>query len=320
MSPRWTLRTARLVLTPVNGVDLPDLIRIKGDPRVFAVMLRGVRSVTQTHEELARDVIAWGAEGFGIWTIREAGSGGFVGITGLERRPDGRGVALRPRGSRTGAHHRGGAREQYRLAYGAGRHRNAGMFQLRAKRLGDGGIRKRPRRGPASSWHGARRPVSRATSARPSRRGGLLVAPCNAEDDSPPRIERVPGSGSSGETTFGARSCGGRRIRAPCRGNAPAAERAGGWISVWGGSGGSRESERDFDVVRLRIRAVGACRRTPACATGRIDAFTQDSCHAAAYRKPPGDAPDPALLHPIALAPGCAAMFGLPDSGAWPTC
>ena len=104
MSPRWSLRTARLVLTPVSGADLSDLIAIKADPRVFAVMLGGVRTPVQTQAELARDVVAWGAEGFGMWTIREAGSGppgivrpsaGFVGITGLERRPDGRGVALR---------------------------------------------------------------------------------------------------------------------------------------------------------------------------------------------------------------------------------
>ena len=114
MNPRWSLRTARLVLTPVGGADLPDLIAIKADPRVFAVMLGGVRSPAQTQEELARDVVAWGADGFGIWAIREAASGipgsgipgsgipgsgrhraGFVGITGLERRPDGRGVALR---------------------------------------------------------------------------------------------------------------------------------------------------------------------------------------------------------------------------------
>jgi RimJ/RimL family protein N-acetyltransferase len=105
MNPRWILRTARLLLTPVNGADLPDLIAIKGDPRVFAVMLGGVRSSTQTQEELARDVVAWGAEGFGIWAIREASSDApsfnrpaaarFAGITGLERRPDGRGVALR---------------------------------------------------------------------------------------------------------------------------------------------------------------------------------------------------------------------------------
>jgi RimJ/RimL family protein N-acetyltransferase len=104
MNPRWSLRTARLVLAPVGGADLPDLIAIKADPRVFAVMLGGVRTPTQTQEELACDVAAWGAEGFGMWTVREAGSGvprinragaGFVGITGLERRPDGRGIALR---------------------------------------------------------------------------------------------------------------------------------------------------------------------------------------------------------------------------------
>jgi RimJ/RimL family protein N-acetyltransferase len=104
MNPRWSLRTARLVLTPVSGADLADLTAIKADPRVFAVMLGGVRTPTQTQEELARDVVAWGAEGFGIWTIREVGSNpsrtdrraaGFAGIAGLERRPDGRGVALR---------------------------------------------------------------------------------------------------------------------------------------------------------------------------------------------------------------------------------
>lgn len=95
MSPRWSLRTGRLLLTPVNGADLADLAAIKADPRVFAIMLGGVRSFTQTQQELARDVMAWGAEGFGIWAIREHGNGKFAGIAGLERRPDGRGVALR---------------------------------------------------------------------------------------------------------------------------------------------------------------------------------------------------------------------------------
>jgi RimJ/RimL family protein N-acetyltransferase len=95
MSPRWTLRTARLLLTPVSGADLTDLVAIKADPQVFAVMLGGVRSPIQTQQELAADVAGWGAEGFGIWAIREIGNGRFVGITGLERRPDGRGVALR---------------------------------------------------------------------------------------------------------------------------------------------------------------------------------------------------------------------------------
>lgn len=93
MNPLWVLRTARLVLTPVGGVDLPELRAIKGDPRVFAIMLGGVRSPQQTAEELADDVADWGAHGFGIWAIRECGR--FIGITGLERRPDGRGIGLR---------------------------------------------------------------------------------------------------------------------------------------------------------------------------------------------------------------------------------
>ena len=95
MNPLWMLRTPRLLLTPVGGVDLPDLRGIKADPRVFAIMLGGVRTWQQSAEELARDVVAWGADGFGIWTIRAAATSQFVGITGLERRQDGRGIALR---------------------------------------------------------------------------------------------------------------------------------------------------------------------------------------------------------------------------------
>jgi RimJ/RimL family protein N-acetyltransferase len=93
MNPACVLRTARLVLSPVGGSDLPDLRAIKADPSVFAVMLGGVRDHVGTAEDLARDVVAWGRYGFGIWAIREAGR--FVGITGLEHRADGRGVALR---------------------------------------------------------------------------------------------------------------------------------------------------------------------------------------------------------------------------------
>ena len=93
MNPLWILRTARLVLTPVSGADFPDLAAIKADPQVFAVMLGGVRSPQQTAQELADDVTDWGTHGFGTWAIREQGC--FLGITGLEHRPDGRGIALR---------------------------------------------------------------------------------------------------------------------------------------------------------------------------------------------------------------------------------
>jgi RimJ/RimL family protein N-acetyltransferase len=93
MNPLWVLRTARLVLTPVSRADLADLRAIKADPQVFAIMLGGVRSPQQTAEELADEIVGWGANGYGMWAIREAGQ--FLGITGLEQRPDGRGVALR---------------------------------------------------------------------------------------------------------------------------------------------------------------------------------------------------------------------------------
>ncbi len=95
MSPAWTLRTGRLRLIPVAWTDLADLTALKADPRVFAVMLGGVRGPVQTAEELAEDIRFWAARGYGIWTIRDAATGAFQGLTGLMERPDGRGVALR---------------------------------------------------------------------------------------------------------------------------------------------------------------------------------------------------------------------------------
>ncbi|MDR3537455.1 MAG: GNAT family N-acetyltransferase [Acetobacteraceae bacterium] len=95
MNPFWIIHTGRLVLTPVSGGDLADLQAIKSDPRVFAIMLGGVRNRAQVSEELAHDIVAWSINGYGIWVIREAEGGRFAGLTGLEERPDGRGVALR---------------------------------------------------------------------------------------------------------------------------------------------------------------------------------------------------------------------------------
>jgi RimJ/RimL family protein N-acetyltransferase len=93
VSAAWTLRTGRLLMTPLGGADLPDLRLIKAAPSVFAIMLGGVRDAAQTAEDLAEDVRHWGQYGFGVWAVREGGR--LVGITGLSHRPDGRGVALR---------------------------------------------------------------------------------------------------------------------------------------------------------------------------------------------------------------------------------
>jgi RimJ/RimL family protein N-acetyltransferase len=95
MNPAWILRTGRLVLNPVGGGDTAELRALTADPRVFAIMLGGVRNSMQATQDLSQQVIAWGRHGFGIWSIREIVGNRFAGITGLEHRPDGRGVGLR---------------------------------------------------------------------------------------------------------------------------------------------------------------------------------------------------------------------------------
>lgn len=95
MNAAWDMRTGRLALTPVGLRDLPDLARIKADPRVFGLMLGGVRSALQTAMDLAADTAAWAANGYGLWAVRELSTGAFIGVAGLTDRPDGRGTAVR---------------------------------------------------------------------------------------------------------------------------------------------------------------------------------------------------------------------------------
>ena len=95
MNPAWSIRTGRLVLSPVGWQDLPELQALKGDPAVYALMLGGVRGPAQVAAELAEDVMFWAARGVGMWLARPATGGAAVGLTGLHERPDGLGVGLR---------------------------------------------------------------------------------------------------------------------------------------------------------------------------------------------------------------------------------
>jgi RimJ/RimL family protein N-acetyltransferase len=121
------LTTERLMLIPPGKENLPDLIRLKADERVFGWMLHGTRSAERTAEELEDDIDFWEVRGYGTWCVFERGSGEFLGICGFMERPDGRGVALRYalwpecRG-------RGYAREAARAAVGFG-HR-AGLARI----------------------------------------------------------------------------------------------------------------------------------------------------------------------------------------------
>jgi len=94
-NPTWRTTTARLRLDPVGWGDLADLTALKTDPRAFAMMLGGVRTRERVAEELAEDITLWGRHGYGIWVVRGANTGNFIGMAGLAARADGRGVALR---------------------------------------------------------------------------------------------------------------------------------------------------------------------------------------------------------------------------------
>jgi RimJ/RimL family protein N-acetyltransferase len=89
------IRTERLMLLPVGLENLPELVRLKSDPRVFSAMLHGVRTPERTREELEDDITFWQVRGYGAWAVHSLADESFLGIAGLMERPDGRGVALR---------------------------------------------------------------------------------------------------------------------------------------------------------------------------------------------------------------------------------
>lgn len=95
MLTAWSLGTGRLLMAPVSYADLPALAALKSDARVYGQMLGGVRTRAQTVEDVAEDLRCWGRVGVGMWTLRERGTGRFLGLVGFHERPDGRGVGLR---------------------------------------------------------------------------------------------------------------------------------------------------------------------------------------------------------------------------------
>ena len=93
------------------GRDLPDLQALKADPRVFAVMLGGVRTPNRTADELAEEIAYWGRRGIGIWAGREhaAHVPGHHRVHGPAGRAGDRiAVCLHDRGPRAGLCQRGG--------------------------------------------------------------------------------------------------------------------------------------------------------------------------------------------------------------------
>jgi len=78
-----SVRTPRLLLTRPREADFDDFVRLFADPAVTAT-LAGVRSRDETRVLFDRYVAHWEQHGFGLWALRDAVTGAFVGRGGLK--------------------------------------------------------------------------------------------------------------------------------------------------------------------------------------------------------------------------------------------
>ena len=89
------LTTARLVMRPAAESDLPDLTALMADPEVAGRLYHGVLDEAGARALLAGYQATWQEHGYGMWSLRRRGDGGFVGVCGLWNRDGGLGVATR---------------------------------------------------------------------------------------------------------------------------------------------------------------------------------------------------------------------------------
>jgi ribosomal-protein-alanine N-acetyltransferase len=83
-----SLRTKRLVLLPLGSADLDEAAALFADPRVMVHIDGGARGRSITSRLLQANERCWKTEGWGLWAIRDATSGAFIGQSGLQRIPE----------------------------------------------------------------------------------------------------------------------------------------------------------------------------------------------------------------------------------------
>ena len=74
----------RLLAERLTDEHLPFIRRMDQDPRLAAT-LGGVRTEAETRDYLARNLAHWAEHGFGIWILREPGTGTLMGRAGLRQ-------------------------------------------------------------------------------------------------------------------------------------------------------------------------------------------------------------------------------------------
>ena len=88
------MRTDRLVLLPLGPADLDEAAAVFADPRVMVHVDGSTRDRATTGRLLDANQRCWHAEGWGLWSIRDAVSGAFAGQVGLQRVTDVQGAVV----------------------------------------------------------------------------------------------------------------------------------------------------------------------------------------------------------------------------------
>jgi ribosomal-protein-alanine N-acetyltransferase len=78
------LRTERTIVMPLSADDLDEVGALYRDDAVMEFVDGGIRTRDQTKSALAATERCWRAEGWGLWAIRDADTGGLVGEAGLQ--------------------------------------------------------------------------------------------------------------------------------------------------------------------------------------------------------------------------------------------
>lgn len=78
------LRTERLILLPLGTADIDEIAAMYADAEVMRHAARGVRNRAETTAALGTSERCWRSNGWGLWAIRDATTGGLLGEGGLQ--------------------------------------------------------------------------------------------------------------------------------------------------------------------------------------------------------------------------------------------
>lgn len=82
MGGRYRIQTGRMRLDPVSWADLEDVARLKASAGVSGRLATGVSNRVLSEQDMMTDLMTWGREGVGMFTIRQQDR--FIGLAGVQ--------------------------------------------------------------------------------------------------------------------------------------------------------------------------------------------------------------------------------------------